>query len=148
MNIDKILVPTDLSDASTKAIDYALSLADVTDARITLLHVTPRPIDYLPLDEWIFGDESDAHDLGTRVREAAAEALETYAAKLPAAIRERLELETVLGVPSQVIVERASDGYDLVVMSTHGRTGVKHVMLGSVAERVVRLAPCPVLTVR
>jgi len=148
MKLDRILVPTDLSSTSRKAIDDALALAAATGAHITLLHVTPNPASYLPLDEWIWGEESDQHDLGSHVREAATRALESFVEGLPEAKRARLELQVAIGVPSQQIVTIAGSGYDLIVMTTHGHTGVKHVMLGSVAERVVRTAPCPVLTTR
>jgi nucleotide-binding universal stress UspA family protein len=77
----------------------------------------------------------------------ASEQMRAFIATLPE--RSISHSEIISGNPAEAIVERArSEGYDLLVMGTHGRTGVQHLLVGSVAEKVVRLAPCPVLTVR
>jgi nucleotide-binding universal stress UspA family protein len=129
----------------------AIELADLAegDPRIDLLHVSERPAEYLPLDEWIWGEERDQHRIDDAIREAARAAFDDFLATLPADARARVTPRHELGVPWQTIVRVAEEGgHDLIVMGTHGHTGVEHILLGSVAERVLRHAPCPVMTVR
>ncbi len=142
--LEKILVPTDLSEHSLVAIEYARRLAAPFGARVTLLYVVDAmpAIGYpMPMDidtTKIFKDTTDtaAMDLKLLVAERLGD-------------DERLDREVTLGNPFEEIVRRAEDGhFDLIVMATHGRTGLKHVLLGSVAERVVRFSPVPVLTVK
>jgi nucleotide-binding universal stress UspA family protein len=82
------------------------------------------------------------------MQEQATRALEQLLAQMPGA-RVEIARRVAVGIPAQRITEAAAaDGVDLIVMATHGRTGLRHLLLGSVAERVIRLAPCPVLTIR
>ena len=143
MTAQHLLVPTDFSEYANYALDYAIELAQKLQARLTILHVaettsmevaesaTPRS----PVDE----QEQEA-----RVEQGLATSLKR--------VRDAgLEGATIVvhGVPFQLIIDTAeSADVDLIVMGTHGRTGLAHVLMGSVAERVVRLAPCPVLVTR
>lgn len=137
--IRRILVPTDFSSHSEQAADYAAMLADGFQARIDLLHVI-EPFPY------------SVTDTGTVI--SHVEALKTVADSLLENARAKLEqngaaVEAHLtrGVPYEEILDWAGKKkVDLIVMGTRGRTGVGHFLLGSVADRIVHLAPCPVLT--
>jgi len=143
MPIQHILVPLDFSPYAEHTLAYAIDLAQMLQARLTLLHV----IHLTPL---VMGDM-----LATSL-EAYLQAVETEAEQQLHAARERvqqagLRCDTLIvqGVPFQTIVNTAGDrDVDLIVMGTHGRTGLTHVLMGSVAEKVVRLAPCSVLVTR
>lgn len=140
-NIQHILVPTDFGGPSTAAVELATSFAQRFGAKITLLHVWQVPI-------YPYMDFTLNSDLITRIEEAATE-------RLAAGLKDLRQLlpdsESMLkmGLPWQEILDAiASLKPDLVVMGTHGRRGLTHAFLGSVAERIVRLSPTPVLTVR
>lgn len=135
-----ILVPTDFHEASASALELAVSMAQAFDAKLTLLHVWEVPI--YPYMDFMLNSS-----LITRVEDAAvkglAEALEKLQQKLPTA-----ESKLKTGLPWHGVLEAINElGVDLVVMGTHGRHGLSRLTLGSVAERVVRLSPVPVLTV-
>jgi universal stress protein A len=142
MTINHILVPVDFSSYADHALAYALALAKTLQARLTLLHV----IEPLPL----------SRDVTTAFPEAYLNELESTAQhKLEQVLTQvqdaGLHATTAIahGVPFQGIVDTARQQHvDLIVMGTHGRTGLRHVLVGSVAEKVVRLAPCPVLVTR
>jgi nucleotide-binding universal stress UspA family protein len=143
MEIRKIIVPVDFSDHSRKAMDTAVGLAKQFGATVHLLH--SYPIFVGDLSPYAF---SMPANLDRDVRDAAATQLGEWADKVRA---EGVGVETTLTpTPAcQATVELASEIHaDLIVMGTRGLSGLKHVMLGSVAERTVRLAPCPVLTVK
>lgn len=136
--ITRILMPTDFSRPSEHALDYAHNLAQQFGASLHLLHVVNRPLlaEGLPAEAHISEKfESDkVRDTEARLRMLAPDAAST---------------DVVFGCASKAIVDRASRlGADLIVMGSHGRAGIAHLMLGSVAEAVVRTARCPVLTVR
>ena len=141
--ITRVLVPTDFSAASDAALDYARVVASRFNATVHLLHVVEN-------STIIGGMEPSAADT-PGVRSAMLEdarsrlSLRAHPAGVPAVA----DSEVIFGVPEITIVEyaRARDA-SLIVMGTHGRTGVAHLLMGSVAEKVVRTAPCPVLTVR
>jgi len=142
MAVQRFLVPVDFSEHANQALDYAISLAGKLDARLTLLHV----LQSLPLG---------AVDMGvtiyTYIQDLEAEIMNSMNAYLERVTTAGLEGEiaVVHGVPFHEIIETAkTQQADLIIMGTHGRTGLQHVLLGSVAEKVVRLAPCPVLVVR
>jgi nucleotide-binding universal stress UspA family protein len=140
--IRRILVGLDFSDTSEHALDVAVELARRNGASLMLLHVYQVPGYAFPetvvpappemLDQLIADNERELARLAGRAR----------AAGVP------VTWDQVAGAPSTEIVERARRGCDLVVVGTHGRTGIRHALLGSVAERVVRRCPVPVLTVR
>ena len=143
MNIRHILAPTDFSDYSKKALSDALELARTFGAKLSLLHVL-EPSPYLGE----FTPPTMGEDLlGDLERQASA----ALARMLPEAQQATIEVTraVVMGSSSLKIVETAeAEHVDLIVMATHGRTGLSHLLIGSVAERVVRTAPCPVLTIR
>jgi universal stress protein A len=141
--VTRILVPTDFSVASDLATDYAIDMAFRYGASIRLVHVLE--------DLYLAGYPDgfvDLSGLQKRQEEDAAKALAARITKCEAA---RLEASSDMftGRAATVICDEAlRSGADMIIMGTHGRTGLAHMFLGSVAERVVRLAPCPVLTVR
>jgi nucleotide-binding universal stress UspA family protein len=138
-----VLVPVDFSAHAGAALDLALEIARGSGGKIHLLHAYEVPLGTIP-PYGVAVPES----LLEQVRDAAARRLEKAAHKIAAA---GLPCEThvVHGPAADAIAEAArSLGADLIVMGTRGLTGLKHVLLGSVAERTVRIAPCSVLTVR
>ena len=138
-----ILVPTDFSDCSEAALRVALDLAGTLGAKLRLLHVYPAPA--LLFDPYGI---QPAEPILLEAPKAARQRLER---EIEAVSGDGVEIDGEVreGVPAAQIVEEAREwGADLIVMGTHGHTGLEHVLLGSVAERTVRQAPCPVLTVR
>jgi nucleotide-binding universal stress UspA family protein len=140
--IKKILVPVDFSPGGADALALAVDLSNRYEAGLTIINVNELMPSLLPsstlppsvLESWV----SEANQLleDTKLRALSAGA-------------HRVETEFLQGKPYLEIVRFATEGhFDLIVMGTHGRTGVKHALIGSVAERVVRHAHCPVLTVR
>ena len=140
--IKKILAPTDFSELSKLGIHYALDLARDSGAEVIVYHVVD------------FGDmwEKKRSDTGPyrNMLEHCYRTLDSFLAKNFA---DRIDLVEVrqaveIGMPVENIVEKAAnEGVDLIVMSTHGRTGLEHMILGSVTEKVVARASCPVLVV-
>jgi universal stress protein A len=140
-----ILVPTDFSPASALALDAAALLAKQFSARVTLLHVfdaTPFTLYGGPIGAP--GVSGVGPDIEARIHGELTRARDEHFAGLNA------ETALVLSTsPSEAICELAKKiGADMIVIATHGRTGLTHLLIGSVAERVVRHAPCPVLTLR
>jgi len=141
--IQNILVPIDFSDCAKKALQYALPLAREHEAAITLIYVVPPPT--YPMGE--FGGMEYA-SLLPDLKAGGEKDLSTFAA---AEIHGEVPVKKVVrtGSPAVEIIDAAKRlDTDLIVISTHGRTGLKHVLLGSVAEHVIRSASCPVLVVR
>ncbi len=141
MMFKTLLVPVDFSSHSDCALDHAIKLAGRFGGRIHLLHVYQVSIPIATLDYFLWDD------LWTGMRDDAARKLRQASQKVVAA---GIEVETHLAeLPSaQAIVETAEKiGADLIVMGRRGLTGFKHVLLGSVAERTIHTAPCPVATV-
>jgi nucleotide-binding universal stress UspA family protein len=151
VKLDKILVPVDYSPPSADALRHAIELAGYAadGSSIDVLHVAPRPAEYLPMDRWIFGEDREPGDVDDAVRKAAREALDDFLDDVAPTGHDGIHPLVRLGIPSEVIKKVAGEeGYDLIVMGTHGRHGVDRVLMGSTAERVLRGAPCPVVTVR
>ena len=143
MNIQKILVPFDFSEYSEKACAWAVGMAEKWRARLLLLHVVPRP-SYPPV---LMGSHFNAADFEAGLRAETEERARTFVAQLSHA-GAPIDVKVIIGEPSWDICRTAEEERsDLVIMGSHGRTGLGHVLLGSVAERVVRLSPCPVLVV-
>ena len=142
----RILVPTDFSATADLALTQARDLAEAFGASLHLLHVFEDPYTAAAYAPEVFATISPEY------RDAAlADAARQLDERLDAAGRKELSGTTdlVVGPPAREIVRfAASHGIDLIVMGTHGRSGLAHLLLGSVAERVVRTAPCAVLTVR
>jgi nucleotide-binding universal stress UspA family protein len=140
--IQHILIPTDFSDTADAAAEYGCELAARLGARVTLLNAYSADIIATP--DAVFAPTEEER---IALRRAALAHLESTAAKLerPGLAIHCTALE---GMPGDTILGYAEREHaDLVVMGTHGRRGVSRLLLGSVAEHLVRLAPCPVLTV-
>lgn len=146
---DRILVPTDYSQHAVRALHYACELGRrLGSGPVDVLHVTPPPADYLPMDEWIFGEQRRPEQVEARLREAAEETLQAHVSSLPQHIRQQVRCRVEVGIPSRVILRVAREtASDLVILGARGQTPGLDVRLGSVADRVVRHAHCPVVTV-
>jgi nucleotide-binding universal stress UspA family protein len=143
MPTQHVLVPIDFSEYADQALAYAIRLASTLDARLTLLHVM-QPLPMAGVDMGVTLPATYLQEVEAEVQRS----MEVALARVTAAglIGECVVL---YGVPFQEIVDTAkARQVDLIIMGTHGRTGLLHVLLGSVAEKVVRLAPCSVLVVR
>ena len=141
--LQKILVPTDFSDLSQRALEFALSLTDRFRAKLYLMHVWELPLagSLLPPDPY-------PESVLTEEQTAEEEHLTKVANALKASGFD-VEPVFVFGRSYVEIVKAATDlTVDLIVLASHGRNGVSHLLLGSIAEKVVRLAPCPVFTVK
>ena len=141
---EKILFATDFSENSEHAFDYALSMAKNFNARLLIIHVIQEPVDlsgfYVP--------HISFENLEKEIKEGAEKMMEKFCAKM---ITDYSNYETVVvaGIPYQEILRKAvEENVSLIVMGTQGRKGIDHLLFGSNAERVVRSAKCPVLTVR
>ncbi|MHC4936283.1 MAG: universal stress protein [Planctomycetota bacterium] len=147
MAFSRILLPTDFSEFSLAACPPAIELARAFDGRIDLLFVLEDlpPVPIATFEHLPFGTTERFYE---ESRGRAAETMEeTVLARIPEAVRG--ESHILRGPAAHTIVQAARDfGTDLIVVSTHGRSGLKNALLGSVTERIVRTAPCPVLTVR
>ena len=143
MSTQHILIPIDFSAYADRALDFAMALASKLPARLTLLHV----IQIIPLGLAEGGAPLPYTYIETLEAEVQ-QSLETYRQRVQEAGLD-CDIMVVHGIPFQSIIDVARDQQvDLIIMGTHGRTGLKHILLGSVAEKVVRLAPCPVLITR
>jgi nucleotide-binding universal stress UspA family protein len=142
-DIKRILVPVDFSANSRHALDYAHGLALKFDAALHLVHVCEVPGAPTPaLDAYAIAYS----DWSQRLGEQAEQELVKLQRSLPDV---SVTTEVLFGPPAYAIVEASnSNAADLIVMGTHGHGAVMHLLMGNVAERVVRAAPCPVLTVR
>ncbi len=142
----RILVPTDFSPTSDAALEYARILAAKFGSSLQLLHVIDDPAASTAIVADGFAPDT------VDIREAMlAQARERLACAMSVTDRARFHAtaEAFVGMPASVIVDyAAATGTALIVMGTHGRTGLAHLLMGSVAEHVVRTARCPVLTVR
>lgn len=145
MTFDNILVPVDFSDTSIRAVRLAVQLARISGGRLTLVHIGVVPYFYAtelgmsgpsgPLYSQLTQDI--AREQRTRLERIAREE-----------VPEEIPCRTLIRdgfPPEEVVLQVADDAHDCVVMGTHGRTGVKRALLGSVTERVVRECPVPVM---
>ena len=140
MKLRRILVPVDFSPSAHKALGYAVSIARQFQTELLLLHVIET---IYPPPELLVVDTTALH---YRVREEAERQLSAWA-KENSGLATHAFIRT--GSPYHEIVACANDNnIDLIILGTHGRTGMAHLFLGSTAERVVRHAPCPVMVVR
>lgn len=145
----RILVPVDFSECSRNALAKAEDVARAFEAELTVLHVWEPPLYVFPevmVD--IPGEKSQTIEQYARIR-ASEEMRDFIERTLSDPARGATKTRIECGHPSQGIVDVATEGaFDLIVMGTHGRRGLPHLLLGSIAEKVVRHAPCPVMTVR
>ncbi len=146
IRVKKILVPTDFSEESKKALKYAALFARQFGASIVLLHVA-EPLEYMHLADTDYAPlntldtHPDSYYQALRELQLLAKEVTDFHLLATALVRR--------GTPYREIVAVAKTlGIDLMIVSTHGYTGLKHALLGSTAEKVVRYAPCPVLVVR
>ena len=142
ISLKKILCPIDHSEGSKEALKYAVTFAMKDEAKLYLLHI---------IDIRSFNESLD--EMSKQIPDE--ETLEQLRIKLldciPEEIREDMDVEAIVvqGIPFAEIISTAREKeIDMIVIGSHGRTGIAHMMLGSVSEKVVRKAPCPVLTVR
>ncbi len=149
--VNKILAPTDLSDSSILGVRYALEMAAAVNAKIIIYHVAHYESDFpYPLG---IGEPTSAYlppqsfDEFMRDRRQALNLfVEKHFIDLTPQID--LSLETDIGSAQEQILQKAQEAkIDMIVMSTHGRTGLSHILIGSVTEYIVRRAPCPVLSI-
>lgn len=143
ISIKNILCPIDYSVYSEKALKYAIEFAEKYNAKLYLMHVLDIRI-YDITDPELYNvnviDKETINKLRERLHKCISEDT-----------RKNIEVETIVieGVPFSEIIKKAREcKVDLIVLGTHGRTGLSHAIMGSVAEKVVRKAPCPVLTIR
>ncbi|OHB82403.1 MAG: hypothetical protein A3J73_02540 [Planctomycetes bacterium RIFCSPHIGHO2_02_FULL_38_41] len=143
ISIKNILCPIDYSVYSEKALKYAIEFAEKYNAKLYLMHVLDIRI-YDITDPELYNvnviDKETINKLRERLHKCISEDT-----------RKNIEVETIVieGVPFAEIIKKAREyKVDLIVLGTHGRTGLSHAIMGSVAEKVVRKAPCPVLTIR
>ena len=139
--IKKILAPTDMSEFSEAGVRYALDLARTVGAEVTIYYV-------LSTDELM---QQDLVGPLSHILEKYEQALRKFLDERFSDIIPLVEVRTKveIGAPDDNIVQEAEKGgMDMIVLSTHGRTGLSHILVGSVTERVVRHAPCPVLSIR
>ena len=143
-NFSKILVPVDFSEGSKHAVRCAISLAHNFHSEVTLFHV-------LEIGTYgMYGPESFWTNENLELIQKAADLeMEKFVGSLRGEGPFGVQMEASPKQPADVICEKAQAlGTDLIAMSTHGRSGLNHLLLGSVTERVIRRAPCPVLTFR
>jgi len=162
MKVRKILVPIDFSEHSQHALRWGADLAAHYGAEILLLHVLPKAVEEVFTDAPAWEDIPTYYPEGTTrsptphykdpiiidlVDQAQTQLDDLARADLQETVPGRAKV-AVGKPPDEILRVAREEGMDLIVMGTHGRTGLRHVLLGSVAEAVVRAAPCPVLTIR
>ncbi len=162
MNMQKILVPFDFSECAHMAFQYALLFQKKYQANLFLLHVLSKAFEVylqagdrrfvvsgqdIEMENGIFTYTDSAGE--EQRRDLRKEAREKLRALVPASLQNLIHLQVQIGDPAHEILHVAQEArVDLIVMGTHGRTGLSHLWLGSVAERVVRQSLIPVLTIR
>ena len=142
--INIIVVPTDFSTQSLSALEYAVGMAKSFDARLKVVFVNEPG---LKISEMTWVGVEKQSMTGQQASEARRSIEKLVLDRIPVDVP--VDANIVYGGAVDSIIEYAADvNADVIVMATHGRTGVSHVLLGSVAEQVVRKAPCPVLTLK
>lgn len=141
---DKILTAIDFSESSDFAFEYALTLAKQFQSELTVLHVINEPVDlrgfYVP--------HISFEQLEKEIEDGAGKMMEKFCQSRMGDFT-NFKTEIVTGIPYEEITRKAADtSASLIVLGTHGRTGLDHIIFGSTAERVVRSSSCPVLTIR
>lgn len=141
---EKILIAVDFSDNSAYAFEYALTLAQQFGSHLSIMHVINEPVDlrgfYVPHISFEQLEKEIEAGATTMMEKFCHERLGNFSA---------YETSIVSGIPYEEILRKAKEiDASLIVLGTHGRTGIDHIIFGSTAERVVRAASCPVLTIR
>lgn len=141
-----VLVPIDFSEHSARALRRALNVVQGTGAKLCVLHVV-RAIPYAVGDAWL--DESIIRKFQSDMEAAARDEIAKFVGRFSGAQGLSIECSVRSGIPYEQIVQEAAErSADIIVMASHGRTGIKEHLLGSTAEKVVRHAACDVLVVR
>ncbi len=144
MEIKKILVPIDFSEYSLKALDYAVEFAQVFKAKIFLVYVIEPMVYPTDFSMGQIAVPEITDDIGAKAEKDLEELIET---KIGGKVKAEKIIRT--GRPFLEIIETAAEvDADLIIIAIHGLTGMEHLLFGSTAEKVVRKAPCPVLTLR
>jgi len=144
MQIKTVLFPTDFSQGARAAMDHAISLAKDYRSKLILLYV----IQDISIAEWYIPSSLSAADLMEDMQKSAWNEMDRWGMEVLQTVKD-VEKLVVRGVPFVEIIKTAKERHaDLIVIGTHGRTGIDHMLFGSTAEKVVRKAACPVLTVR
>ncbi len=141
--IKKILIPIDFSDYSRHSLRYAIDLAKQFEAKMYLINVFEPPYNGIEV-EWMIGTSRFNEDIEKMARNELDKLIKE---EMPS----DMEIEVIykVGKPFLEIIETASqEDIDLIIIATHGQTGIKHLLFGSTAEKVIRKAPCPVLSIR
>lgn len=143
-SFDKILTAIDFSENSELAFDYAVTMATRFDSELTIMHVINEPVDlrgfYVP--------HISFEQLEKEIEEGATKMMETFCKKKLGSFT-NYRTVIVSGVPYEEITRKADEIVaSLIILGTHGRTGLDHILFGSTAERVVRSAACPVMTIK
>lgn len=144
IHVKKILVTTDLSEESRSAMEYAAWLASIEHSSVTLLYC----VDNIPSVAYHTVDLTfDTFRIELLKQERRR--LNDFAETLRKSVKQNFDIVMIEGNASKKIIEYADKhGFDFIVMNTNGRTGIQHAVLGSISEKVVRHAPCPVITIR
>jgi len=144
MKLERILFPTDFSPGSDLAARYAADLASQYGAELIVVHVF---FDVIEGTSW-YAPQVPLHDLSHEVEESARRQLDAFCSRNFQGM-EKMRSHLIKGMADQEILKAAeAEKADLIVIGTHGRTGLNRVLFGSTAEKVVRRADCPVLSVR
>ncbi len=147
LHLKRILVPSDLSPASARALAYAVAFARQFGAELVILHVYDQIVSSPP-----HATPGETYQLMESIHASLKWELEEFSKPILSAeggepVPHRFVVSDGAPVDGIVVAAR-SEQADLLIISTHGRTGLKHILMGSVAEKVVRFSPCPVLVVR
>lgn len=140
LNIHKILVPVDLDKHTEKLVSYALNFARQFEAEVILLHT----VEFIVLGEMALGNPT-YDDLNTGRRQAAVKALDAIAHSSTGQARQLTSMVLLGDVVDEILRCAQQENCDLIIMGSHGKRGLEKILLGSVAERVLKNAHCPVL---
>lgn len=147
MKVARILVPIEYSDNCATALELSGRLAERLGAELVVMHVWERP-SFVTEDLMVEHEELGRRTLADLVAFTAREDLRAFMQRVRLPPSVKLTTRLVSGEPAHAILEHVrSEGVDLIVVATHGRTGFRHFLMGSIAEKMVRLSPVPVLTV-
>jgi nucleotide-binding universal stress UspA family protein len=147
----KIMVPTDFSQYADAAVEKAMDLAVQFNAQVLLLHVIEENIKQCAIDYYIDYCLSDDFtvEFENEIKKASVERLEKQVSAMKGRKKMDIVYDIKRGIPSEVILdEQVASGSDLIVISSHGKTGLKSYSMGSVAHKIVNAAKCPVLVIR
>ncbi len=142
-NIKKILIPIDFSEHSKNALKYAIPFARQFNAEIILIYVVEPTVYPADLSFGQFGVPEVENELSKKGEEELSKLIDE---EIKSSVKARKIVS--VGKPFVEIIHAAREEADLIILSTHGHTGVEHILFGSTAEKVVRKAPCPVLSLR